>query len=114
MENLKLEDVPRLVGEMHEMLSKATRFMDENENPRHEEDSWLDLAELCNYDPRKPAKATVYGWVSHGQIPYHKRGKKLYFKKSEIDAWLASGRRLTLSEREASVSSLMANRKGGK
>ncbi len=27
--------------------------------------------------------------------PHHKRGKKLYFLKSEIDAWLKSGRKNT-------------------
>ena len=61
-------------------------------------EQWFDLHEICNYIPGKPAKATVYGWISKKEIPHHKRGKKLYFLKSEIDVWLKTGRKKTLTE----------------
>jgi hypothetical protein len=64
-------------------------------------DQWFDLKELINYLPDKPAKATVYFWVSSSLIPNHKGGKKLRFLKSEIDAWMKEGRRKTVSETAA-------------
>jgi excisionase family DNA binding protein len=39
------------------------------------------------------AKQTLYGFTSKGEIPYLKRGKKLYFKKSELANWINDGRR---------------------
>lgn len=61
-------------------------------------DRWFDLNELCQYHPDKPQRSTVYGWVSAGLIPFHKSGKKLRFLKSEIDAWLMEGKKLTAQE----------------
>ncbi len=54
-------------------------------------DPWYSLSELCSYLPEKPAKSTVYNWVNSSSIPFYKRGKRLYFLKSEIDRWLSAG-----------------------
>lgn len=43
---------------------------------------------------------TIYGMVHEAKIPNYKQGKRLYFKKSDIDAWITSGRRRTHSEIE--------------
>ena len=51
-------------------------------------DQWLNLEELRNYLPDHPAEQTIYGWTSNHTIPFHKKGKKLQFLKSEIDKWL--------------------------
>ncbi len=37
------------------------------------------------------AKQTLYGFTSKGLIPHVKRGKKLYFKKSELIKWVNKG-----------------------
>jgi excisionase family DNA binding protein len=72
---------------------------------REAADSWLDVDEFCEYHPEKPAKQTVYQWTANGEVPHHKRGKKLYFLKSEIDQWLKNGRRKTNAELSAEASS---------
>ena len=61
-------------------------------------DRWFDIKELCEYLPDKPAKPTVYSWVHSGAIPCHKGQKKLRFLKSEIDSWLAMGKKKTIAE----------------
>lgn len=63
-----------------------------------EEKQWMSLKELQSYHPDHPAPTTVYGWVRNNQIPFYKVGKKLSFKKSEIDAWLESSRMKTDEE----------------
>lgn len=41
---------------------------------------------------------TIYGLVHKKIIPFYKTGKKLYFKKSEIDNWIKNSRSKTISE----------------
>ena len=61
-------------------------------------DQWMNLKDLCEYLPSHPAEQTVYGWTSCHQIPFHKRGKRIMFLKSEIDAWLHDGKRKSQKE----------------
>lgn len=63
-------------------------------------DTWLNLQQLRDYHPDHPAPTTIYSWVRKGTIPYYKKGKKLSFKKSEIDTWLSEGRQKTDAEYE--------------
>ena len=39
------------------------------------------------------SKYTIYGLVHKNSIPYHKRGRRLYFLKPEILDWLKAGKR---------------------
>jgi Helix-turn-helix domain len=71
---------------------------------------WLDLNELVKYDPEKRCKATFYGYRANGSIPFHKRGKKLIFLKSEIDHWLKNGRVKTVSEIEEETENQLSKR----
>ena len=41
---------------------------------------------------------TVYGLTSKREIPFLKKGKKLYFKKSELENWLNAGKRKSVDE----------------
>lgn len=57
---------------------------------------------------------TLYAHTSKKMIPYYKRpnGKKLYFKKSELDEWLFSNRIQTTDEADTMIATDMAKRKG--
>lgn len=41
---------------------------------------------------------TIYGLVHTRSIPYYKRRQRLYFKRDEIEKWIACGRRMTVDE----------------
>jgi excisionase family DNA binding protein len=73
-------------------------------------DGWMDIDGLIDYLPDKPAKPTVYGWVSERKIPHHKGGKKLRFLKSEIDAWLSEGKRNSETELEAEAAKYLTQK----
>lgn len=79
-----------LIGKV-EALEKA--LLEKNETPSIPADRWFNIDELKVYLPDHPAKATIYGWVSKREIPFHKGGKKLRFLQSDIDKWLCSGKR---------------------
>ena len=93
-ETITFETMPKameyLIGKV-EALEKA--LLDKNEVPNIQVDRWFNIDELKEYDPDRPSKATIYGWVSKGEIPYHKSGKKLRFLQSDIDKWLSNGKR---------------------
>jgi len=72
--------------------------------PQPQPDRWMNIDELCDYLPDHPVKFTVYSWVAKSAIPVNKKSKKLFFLKSEIDAWLNSGRKKTYAELYAETS----------
>ncbi len=87
---------------MPEMLATIAKRLDSIEakvdhlsipHSQEEEDVWFNVKGLCEYLPSHPAEQTVYGWTSTHFIPYHKKGKSITFRKSEIDEWLSQGKK---------------------
>lgn len=46
----------------------------------------FDLNDFCQYTGI--GKQTAYRLTSRGEVPHSKRGKRLYFDKAQVDAWL--------------------------
>ena len=77
--------------------------------PVSEEEGFLTVDEAANY--LHISVHTLYGMTSKNKIPYHKPGKKLYFLRSELEDWVASGRRSTNEElKQKGVSKMKAKR----
>jgi predicted DNA-binding transcriptional regulator AlpA len=100
-----------LIGKV-EALEKALQV--KNEQPTTPAVRWLNIEELKDYLPDRPAKATIYGWVSAKKIPNHKGGKKLRFLQSEIDSWLSAEKRKSEHEMEVEASEYLNKKKGVK
>lgn len=49
---------------------------------------WLDIK-----------KSALYQKTHYGEIPYMKKGKRVYFSRKELTVWLKEGKKLTLAER---------------
>jgi len=64
--------------------------------PGGEEERLLNVREAARF--LGDAVATLYGRTSKNEIPFYKRGKKVYFKKSELMAWIEQGRVKSQSE----------------
>jgi excisionase family DNA binding protein len=59
----------------------------------------LNMNEACKY--LELSISHLYKLTSGGMIPFYKpSGKKLYFKKSELDSWLLRNRCATMEEIE--------------
>ena len=95
---ISFNDVPQAVAHLITKVEKIETLLTEKQPQTQETDRWLSLDDLCNYHPGHPAKPTVYTWIWQRLIPYHKKGKKVIFLKSEIDSWLKEGRRKTAAE----------------
>jgi len=64
----------------------------------------LNVDQVCSLLNMK--KSTLYQFTHKSKIPFSKKGKALYFSRSEIFAWLSEGRNLT-EEEQANVADLM-------
>lgn len=92
------------INQRLDRIEKLLLALQQNELPTSSEpDKWFNIDELIEYLPDKPAKATIYGRVSDRKLPFHKTGKALMFRKSEIDAWICSGKNKTIDEIEHEV-----------
>ena len=106
---LSFNDVPKAVAHLIGKVEKIETLLNAKQPQAEEADQWLNLGDLCRYHPDHPAKPTVYAWIGQRSIPYHKKGKKLMFLKSEIDNWLKEGRRKTAAEIQAEAEKYVNN-----
>lgn len=67
---------------------------------RNAQEVFLDINEAAKY--LKVARQTLYGLTSQRLVPFIKKRKRLYFRKSDLEGWLLSGSKATKSEIEAS------------
>ena len=53
-------------------------------------DNYINIDEAADYLGVKPA--TIRTWIKSRNLPAHRIGKLWKFKRSEIDAWVESGK----------------------
>lgn len=114
-QELTFNELPGAVAALIDKVDELKELIltNKEEVPSVIEDKWFDLDQLIGYLPEHPAKSTVYGWVCDNLIPYSKTGKRLRFKKSEIDAWLSRNAHKTDEELQADALSYTLDKKGG-
>ncbi len=92
------ETLPQAVSTLISKVDYLEQLFKAQAQLNTENTQWLSIDELCNYLPGKPAKATIYGKVHKREIPHKKIGKRLVFLKSDIDEWINSQGRKTITE----------------
>ena len=97
--------VAMLANEIRE-LKQLIQQSSASQKPDPEE--MMDMKRLREFHPEHPAR------VRAGVIPYYKTGKKLIFKRSEIEAWINDSRQMSDSEIEAQAIDYVNNRRMGK
>ncbi len=55
-----------------------------------EAEAWMDVGDAAKHLACSPRR--IYTLVSQGRIPHGRDGKRLLFRKSELDAWLERSR----------------------
>ena len=99
MEAFTFEQLPQAVTvltqevqELKEIILQNTKQPEQPETPIYLEEA----AELLGIE-----KPTLYSKVSRREVPFHKRGNRLYFFKSELLDYIKEGRKKTTAEIEA-------------
>lgn len=87
--------------ELEALIQESVRkvFLEERgQNLSQPADEIFTIVQAAGY--LKIAKQTLYGYTSKNLIPFIKVGKKLLFRKSDLDLWLNEGKKKSISELE--------------
>ena len=111
--NITFEDMPKAMSWMMDKLNELDSKIDGLNNSPQTAPSeiWMNLKELREYLPSHPAEQTVYGWTSCHQIPFHKKGKRIMFLKSEIDDWLHDSKMKSQKELEQEAENFIKSKR---
>lgn len=83
-------------NDLNELIDGIVKSAVKSNESNQQEDRFLSVEQAALF--LNLAKQTLYGLTSNRGIPFFKKGKKLYFRKSELKNWLLSGRKATKEE----------------
>ncbi len=94
LENLTFEQLPNAVANILDGIAELKSICNDIRDKDSGKDVFFTVEELCAYHPDHPSQQTVRRWKRLGYFPYYKdeETRRVKFKKSEIDAWIASSR----------------------
>ena len=84
-----MENPFELILERLDRIEKAITSLNTT-NPIQVNNTPMDVKDLSEY--LKLSVSAIYKLTSTSEIPHYKNGKRLYFKKEEIDEWIFSKR----------------------
>ena len=110
---LTFEQLPQAISRLLEKLENIEQLIvTQNNSPQPEADKLLTIkqaAEIIHL-----SVPTIYGLVQRSEVPVCKRGKRLYFSKQELTAWIMSGRKRTIAEIDEDVKNYYPSLKRGR
>lgn len=102
------EVVATLVSEISELIEAVKSL--QKEKTSQEVDKLLSIQEAGEL--LSLTVPTMYNKVSKNEVPYMKRGKRLYFSKTDLMAYLKSGKNKLDAEIEQEVNNYLSRRGG--
>ena len=108
MEILKFEQLPNLIATLTNEVREMKALLLNKAEHHPEIETPIQLNEVVPITGL--TKPTLYGYVQRNEIPYHKKGNRLYFFKSEIIDWIKTGKQKTLKELEADTNAYLSNK----
>lgn len=107
-----LEHLPKAFSELFDKVNSIEQLLrSEGQKEPIEQDRLFTIQETADF--LSLAVPTIYGLVSRNEIPYSKKGKRLYFSRLELMDWVKSGRSKTRAEIAAEADDYLAKRKRG-
>lgn len=98
MQNLTFEQLPDAVTQLGKKLDNIERLLQQ----QNEQKSTVQVGDLLTVNKAAEflslATPTIYTKVSKGELPFMKRGKRLYFSREDLTAYLRAGRKSTNDE----------------
>ncbi|MFY9309740.1 MAG: helix-turn-helix domain-containing protein [Bacteroidia bacterium] len=95
MKEVTFENLPHAVRELSIKLDNIEKLLCSQAN-QHETDHLLTIQQAAEF--LKLTVPTIYGYVSRNEIPFSKKGKRLYFSKQKLMEWGKTGRKKTIAE----------------
>ncbi|WP_426291868.1 helix-turn-helix domain-containing protein [Dyadobacter endophyticus] len=104
MEQYSFDQLPRAVSELHQKLDNLQDLLMESRQPLPQAAELMTISQAAEF--LNLSVQTLYGKVCHREIPVSKKGKRLYFYKSELEDWIKSGKKKTMVELREQIPSL--------
>ncbi|SDT43730.1 Helix-turn-helix domain-containing protein [Mucilaginibacter mallensis] len=112
-DTLTFDQLPEAVTKIQEKLDIIEQLLLQQQEQSPEQDEIMPVAKAAIF--LDLAVPTVYSKVCRKELPVNKRGKRLYFYRSELMEWIKSGRKKTADEiREDALQHLTTNGKKAK
>lgn len=113
MESITITQItpPELQELIEVSVKRALGSQQLNGSVNAEADTYLSIDEVVPI--LKISKATIYSKCQRRELPYSKRGGRLYFSKNELNEYLKGGKRKSQSEIEEEAEDYVANKKRG-
>lgn len=92
-----------------EVMQKQFRASDSHKNYQNDILSANEAAQFIGV-----SLPTLYGLTSARKIPHNKRGKRLYFDRQELVAWIREGKRKSMSEIEDEAAGYISTTRYGR
>ena len=103
LDTITFDQLPQAVSHILDGITEIKSICEELRENSSGKDTYMTVEELCAYHPDHPSHQTVRRWKRLGYIPFYKddETRRVKFKKSEIDAWIASSRHMSREEQVA-------------
>jgi excisionase family DNA binding protein len=112
-DTLTFDQLPEAVTKMQEKLDNIEQLLISRQGQSPEQEELMPITKAAEF--LDLAVPTVYSKVCRKEIPVNKRGKRLYFYRSELTEWIKSGRKKTADEiREDALQHLTTGSKKSK
>lgn len=95
-DTLTFDQLPEAVTKMQEKLDNIEQLLLQRQEQSPEQEELMPITKAAKF--LDLAVPTVYSKVCRKEIPVNKRGKRLYFYRSELTEWIKSGRKKTADE----------------
>jgi excisionase family DNA binding protein len=96
MNEITFDQLPKAVAQLLDEVASIKSMLAEKGDAKPTGDQLLTIQECAAI--LHLSVPTIYGLVHRKEIPVSKKGKRLYFSKDEINAWIKTGRKMTVSE----------------
>ena len=104
---LSFDDLPNAVQALNVKMDKILESI-VSSKPDQQENKLLTIDQAAKF--LNLSKSTVYSKVSKGELPYMKKGKRLYFSQEELVDYIKSGKIKTVVEIENDVDDFLSKK----
>jgi excisionase family DNA binding protein len=93
---LKFEDIPQAIGELLKKIDSIEVLLSELKPQPRKNEGLLTIQQVSELIHLQVP--TIYAYVHKKEIPFSKKGKRLYFSKPEILEWINQGKNKSFSQ----------------
>ena len=94
----KFEELPDIIAENNRIITENNKLLAEIRAnlPQKAPADLMNVHEASEY--LNLSVPTIYSKVNRQELPFMKKGKKLYFSREELSQYVKSGKRFTVTE----------------